>query len=62
MTYADLQESIRILGLGDRSSLRALKKHHRDLVKCHHPDTGNTDMGVVLVHYTNKYIDLTILC
>jgi DnaJ-class molecular chaperone len=43
MTYADLQESIRILGLGQRSSLREIKTRHRELVKRHHPDTGNDD-------------------
>lgn len=43
MTYADLQEALRILGLGDRASLKDIKARHRELVKRHHPDTGNTD-------------------
>lgn len=41
MTYADLQKSLRVLGLGDRSSLREIKTRHRELVKRHHPDSGN---------------------
>lgn len=41
MTYADLQESLRILGLEDRISIKAIKARHRELVKRHHPDTGN---------------------
>ena len=41
MTYADLQESLRVLGLGERSTLREIKTRHRELVKRHHPDTGN---------------------
>jgi len=41
MTYADLQESLRILGLGERSTLREIKTRHRELVKRHHPDTAN---------------------
>lgn len=43
MTYTDLQEALRVLGLGDRASLKEIKARHRDLVKRHHPDTGNTD-------------------
>lgn len=43
MRYADLQEAIRVLGIGDRSSIREIKARHRELVKRHHPDTGNTD-------------------
>jgi len=43
MTYAELQASLRILGLGQRSSLREIKARHRELVKRHHPDTGNAD-------------------
>ena len=38
MTYADLQESLRILGLEDRISIKAIKARHRELVKRHHPD------------------------
>ncbi len=41
MTYAELQESLRILGLGDRASIKEIKTRHRELVKRHHPDTGN---------------------
>lgn len=41
MTYADLQEALRVLGLGGRATLKEIKARHRDLVKRHHPDTGN---------------------
>jgi len=41
MTYADLQESLWVLGLGERATLREIKTRHRELVKRHHPDTGN---------------------
>jgi DnaJ-class molecular chaperone len=40
-TYADLQEALRVMGLGDRASLKEIKDRHRELVKRHHPDTGN---------------------
>lgn len=42
MTYADLQEAIRVLEVGDRATIREIKSRHRELVKRHHPDTGNT--------------------
>jgi len=41
MTYTDLQEAIRILGLGDRATLKEIKTKHRELVKRYHPDTGS---------------------
>ena len=43
MTYADLQEALRVLGLGERATLKEIKTRHREMVKRHHPDTGNTD-------------------
>lgn len=41
MTYADFQEALRVLGLGKRATLKEIKARHRELVKRHHPDTGN---------------------
>ena len=43
MTYTDLLEALRVLGLGQRSTLREIKNRHRELVKRYHPDTGNVD-------------------
>ncbi len=43
MTYADLNEALRVLGLGKRASLREIKARHRELVKRHHPDTSASD-------------------
>ena len=43
MTYEELQESLRILGLGQRCSLKEIRSRHRQLVKRHHPDAGNGD-------------------
>lgn len=41
MTYADLQEALRIFGLGERATLREIRTRHRSLVKRHHPDSGS---------------------
>lgn len=38
MTYAELQNALRILGLGERCTLTELKARHRQLVKLYHPD------------------------
>lgn len=43
MTYADLQEALRVLGLGERASLREIRNRHRQLVKQYHPDAGSSD-------------------
>ena len=43
MTYYDLQEALRVLGLGERATLKEIKTRHRELVKRYHPDTGAMD-------------------
>jgi len=43
MTYTDLQEALRVLGLEERATLKEIKTRHKDLVKRYHPDAGNTD-------------------
>jgi DnaJ-class molecular chaperone len=40
MTYAELQESLLVFGLGNRATLREIKARHRELVMRYHPDTG----------------------
>jgi curved DNA-binding protein CbpA len=40
MTYLELQEALRVLGLGERATIREIKARHRELVKRHHPDAG----------------------
>lgn len=40
MTYAELQEGLRVFGLGERATLGEIKARHRELVKRHHPDAG----------------------
>lgn len=42
MTYSNLREALRVLGLGERATLKEIKSRHRELVKRHHPDTGTT--------------------
>lgn len=43
MTYNDLQEALLIFGLRERCTLGEIKTRHRELVKRHHPDSGNFD-------------------
>lgn len=58
MTYADLQEALRVLGLGERATLMEIKARHRELVKRHHPDLGNLDDPEVIrkVNAANKVV------
>ena len=41
MTFADLKQSLDILGLYDRVTMKQVKSRHRELVKRYHPDSGN---------------------
>ena len=43
MTYAELKVALVVLGLGERATLKDIKARHRELVKQHHPDVGNSD-------------------
>lgn len=43
MTYSELQEALLVFGLSERATLKQIKSRHRELVKRHHPDTGNSD-------------------
>ena len=43
MTYTDLKEALLVMDLGERVTLKEIKTRHKELVKRHHPDTGNTD-------------------
>ncbi|MHB8123004.1 MAG: J domain-containing protein [Desulfuromonadaceae bacterium] len=45
MTFDDLQESLEILGLHDRVTMKQVKSRHRELVKRYHPDAGNDADG-----------------
>lgn len=59
MTYADLQESLRIFGFRNRSSLKEIKTRHRELVKRYHPDTGNVDGNESIQRVNAAYRILT---
>ena len=55
MTHSDLLEALRVLGLGERASLKEIKNRHRELVKRHHPDTGNSDESEVIQRVNAAY-------
>lgn len=48
MTYTELKSALLVLGLGERATLRDIKARHRELVKCHHPDAGNSADGKII--------------
>ena len=55
MTYSDLQEAVRVLGLKERSTMGEIKTRHRELVKRYHPDTGNADDPVTIQKVNAAY-------
>lgn len=58
MTYAELQESVAILGLGERCSLKGIKSRYHELVKRCHPDAGNNDAEVDIRRINEAYRNL----
>lgn len=43
MIYNELHESLQVMGLRERATLKEVKTRHKELVKLYHPDSGNTD-------------------
>lgn len=40
MNYSQLLKAQKLLGLGDRASLKEIKERYRDLARQNHPDAG----------------------
>lgn len=40
MTFGELQDALRVLGLGERATMKEITVRHRELVKKYHPDNG----------------------
>ena len=55
MTYIELQEALRVMGLGDRTTLKEIKSRHKDLVKRYHPDTGNVSNPEIIRQVNAAY-------
>ena len=64
MTHQELKLALEVFGLGERATLREIKSRHRELVKRHHPDTGNGNPEMirkvnaayqVLLDYVSQY-------
>ena len=48
MTFAELQASLQVFGLGERATLKEIKARHRELVKRYHPDArGSHDPELI---------------
>jgi DnaJ-class molecular chaperone len=43
MTYRELKLALEVFGLGEHVTLQEIRSRHRELVKRHHPDTGNAE-------------------
>ncbi len=41
MTHEELKTALRVLGLGERATLKEIKTRYRELAKRHHPDGGD---------------------
>lgn len=43
MDYSELRQAQKLLGLGDRASLKEIKERYRELARQHHPDAGGAE-------------------
>jgi curved DNA-binding protein CbpA len=43
MDYSELLQAQKLLGLGDRASLKEIKERYRELARKHHPDAGGAE-------------------
>jgi len=62
MTYADLQNALAVLGLPQRATLAEIKRRHRQLVKQHHPDTGDHGDPEIIRRINAAYALLRAYC
>lgn len=62
MTHKDLLEAIDVLGIDKRASLKEIKQRHRQLVKEHHPDSGNQGDPMTIRRINAAYKILRSYC
>ena len=62
MTYADFQEAVAVLDLGERATLKELKARYRALAKAHHPDRGGAADGVAMQRLAAAYRIVLAYC
>ncbi|MDD2737163.1 MAG: J domain-containing protein [Desulfuromonadaceae bacterium] len=59
MTFEELQQSLKTLGLYDRSTMKQIKGRHRELVKRYHPDAGGDENNEQIQLINAAYTVLT---
>ena len=62
MTYREFKQAIKVFDLGERATLVQIKARHRELVKHHHPDQGNSTDPEVIHKINFAYEVLTTYC
>src|SRR6056297_935191 len=62
MTYQVLKNALQIFGLGERATLRQIKRRHRQLVKQHHPDHAPSTDSEAMVRINAAHKILMAYC
>jgi curved DNA-binding protein CbpA len=47
MEFSELHKAQKLLGLGERASLKEIKERYRDLARQHHPDAGGVESEAI---------------
>ena len=47
MEYKELRQAQKLLGLGERASLKEIKDRYRKLARQHHPDAGGVESQAI---------------
>lgn len=47
MRYGELLKAQKLLGLGERASLKEIKERYRELARHHHPDAGGEESAAM---------------
>jgi len=62
MTYEGLKKALEVFGLGERATLRQIKKRHRKLVKAHHPDQAEVQNPETMIRINAAHEILMSYC
>jgi len=62
MTYQSLRKALAVFGLGERATLRQIKARHRQLVKTHHPDQGDSQDPTMIAKINTAHEILMDYC
>ncbi|PIE63748.1 MAG: molecular chaperone DnaJ [Desulfobacterales bacterium] len=62
MLYSEIKMALQVFDLGERCTIAQIKKRYRELVKKHHPDTGEQPDDKTIVQINTAHEILMSYC